>query len=154
MIFAILITAVIDISGVELLPLNEAVLLSNEVIIDEDIIALYEASELVFSVGSVTRKLSILGWASETYNLEVQDVFKGNLDLEMVSLFVSSHGLYSNQFSSLQEGQGLIVLASPDTTGTCRERFNTAQESWIAYLHIQSAPNSDWFQKYPISGAK
>jgi len=137
MIVLMLIAALAAVSEKDLLPLNETVLLNTEVVIGDDILNLYKASDLVFSVRSVTRQLSILGWASERYDLEVGDVFKGHLDPESVSLFTFPCGMYSSQLSSLQEGRGLIIFAVPDTANTSMEGFNTAEESWIANLCIQ-----------------
>ena len=137
MIVLMLIAALAAVSEKDLLPLNETVLLNTEVVIGDDILNLYKASDLVFSVRSVTRQLSILGWASERYDLEVGNVFKGHLDLESVSLFTFPCGMYSSQLSSLKEGQGLIVFAVPDTANTSMEGFNTAEESWIAHLCTQ-----------------
>ena len=97
----------------ELLPLNETVLLNSDTTIGEESVSLFEACELVFSVRSVTRQVSITGWASEMYCLEVDSVFKGDLDLETVSLITFPYGINSSQLSSLQAGQGIIIFASP-----------------------------------------
>jgi len=60
-IAAIVIAAFVTISGMDLLPLNCTVQLNTEAVILDEMLPMYEASELVFSVKSVTRQLSILG---------------------------------------------------------------------------------------------
>lgn len=137
MIPAVLTIALCLFSGEGLLPLNETVFLRSEVDMDEDVLSILESSELVFSVRSVTRNLSILGWSSEKYCLEVGKILKGDLELEIVSMFTFPRGMYSMQFSTLQEGDGMLVFAFPDSSNSSMEGFNTAEGSWIAYLHIQ-----------------
>lgn len=121
---------------VESLPLNKLISLSSETEIGEDFRCLYESSELVFSVRSVTRRVSILGWASERYDLEVDSVLKGDLEEETVSLFTFPGGLLTSRLSTLHEGCGLVVFAFPDSTDSYMEGFYAAEESWAVQLSI------------------
>jgi len=131
-----LVAALFAISDMDFLPLNEALLLNDEVPNLDDLYSSYEGCELVFSVRSVTRRVSILGWASERYDLEVGNVLMGNLDHGTVFLYTFPNGMLSGQITSIKEGQGLIVFAVPDSANDYMEGFNTAEGSWVTYLYI------------------
>lgn len=121
----------------DLLPLDETVELNPEVELCDETTGLFEVSELVFTLESVTRRTSILGWASERYDLEVGKVLKGDLEEEIVYLYVFPEGFYSMQFVPLTEGSSVTVFASMDSTHSSMEGFNTNEGKWSVYLHVQ-----------------
>ncbi len=120
------------------LPLDETVELNSEVELCDETAGLFEVSELVFTLESVTRRISILGWSSERYDLEIGTVLKGNLDEETVSLYVFPELVYSSQFASLTEGSGVTVFASLDSTQSFMEGFRTDEGDWAVQLYVQA----------------
>jgi len=123
-----------------LLPLDETVELDPELKLSDNTAGLFEVSELVFTLESVTRRISILGWASERYELGIGRVLKGTLDEETANMYVFPYGFYSTQFASLTDGCGAIVFASPDSTGRCMEGLRTYDGNFFVYLHIGICP--------------
>ncbi len=121
----------------ESLPLDVIFELNPEVELCDEIAGLFEVSELVFTLESVTRCISILGWSSERYDLEVGKVLKGYLEEEIVNLYVFPDGFYSMQFAPLTEGSGVTVFASLESTHRALEGFNTNEGKWGVILHIQ-----------------
>lgn len=115
----------------ELLPLNQVLEMNTAVEIDELIENMIDDYPLVFTVKSVTRKLSILGWASERYDLEVGEVLKGTLNMETVFVYVFPVGLHSGQLSAMSPGSGVVVCAFRDSDGTAMEGFNTMEDDWV-----------------------
>ncbi len=115
----------------ELLPLNKVLELNGTVQVDELIESMIEDYPLVFTVESVTRELSILGWASERYDIEVGEVLKGTLNMETVFVYVFPVGLHSRDFSALTPGSGVVVSAYRDSEGTAMEGFSTMEDDWV-----------------------
>lgn len=115
----------------ELPPLNKVIELNGTVQVDEFIENMVEDYPLVFTVESVTRKLSMLGWASERYDLEVGEVLKGTLNMETVFVYLFPVGLHSRDFSSLTPGSGVVVCAYRDSEGTVMEGFSTMEDDWV-----------------------
>ena len=116
------------------LPLEETVRLNPRVVLDDTTAILVGASDLAFTAKSVTRGLSILGWSSERYDIEVGEVLMGSIEDDMVSAYVFPQCLYSHQFSMLDEGSGLIVLAMADSTHEHMEGFRTSEGDWYMLL--------------------
>jgi len=62
--------------SLEPLPLDFTIEFNPEVEMNDSLEALLEESDLAFTLESVTRRISILGWASERYDLDVGEVLK------------------------------------------------------------------------------
>jgi len=112
------------------LPLDMTLELNPEVEMSDSLEMLLEASDLAFTLESVTRHVSILGWASERYDLEVGEVLKSDLLEETVNLYVYPEGLYSSQFTALIEGNGVVICAVADSTHERMEGFRTDDGDW------------------------
>jgi|GEM_PF-6090627 len=56
---------------------GETIELDPQITLNDSIAPLIAVSDLVFSVKSVTRRISILGWSSERYDLEIGEVLLG-----------------------------------------------------------------------------
>ena len=119
----------------DLLPLGETVELDPDIIPGDEVAELFEASELVFTVKSVTRQMSILGWASERYDIEIGSELKGNLPEETVFMYTFPCGLYSSQFSSLTEGDELIIYASIQSSPGTMEGLRSTLGTWSVYFY-------------------
>ncbi len=139
MITAALAISVIIFSEVfQPLPLDETVDLDPEVFLDDTVSVMIEVSDLAFTLESVTRRISILGWASERYDLEVGEVLRGDLQEDMVSFFVFPEGMHSLQFSLMTEGSGVVVFAFSDSTHSTMEGFHTAQgDRVVDHIYIR-----------------
>ncbi|MCD4706375.1 MAG: hypothetical protein K8S62_01400 [Candidatus Sabulitectum sp.] len=112
--------------------------LDPEVFLDDTISMMIEASDLAFTLESVTRCISILGWASERYDLEVGEVLKGDLQEDMVSFFVFPESMYSRQLSFMTEGSGVVVFAFADSTHSCMEGFSIAEgDRAVSQIYIR-----------------
>lgn len=121
------------------LPLDETIKLDPQPVLDDTTSMLVSMSDLAFTAESVTRRVSILGWASERYDIEVGEVLSGSMDMDMVSAYVYPEGLYSHQFAIIADGCGLLVLAMPDNAHDVMEGFSTSEGDWSMWL-IPVAP--------------
>ncbi len=132
----IALTILLAISEPELLPLNQTVQLNPDILLNDDVSDLLDASDLVFTVKSVTRGISILGWSSEKYELEIGQELKGDLPEETVAIYAFPCGMYSRQFSSLSEGgSGLIVFATRSDSSSSMEGLRSYKGHFSVYLH-------------------
>jgi hypothetical protein len=114
----------------DLLPLDETLELKPDVEMSDSLAVLLEGSDLAFTLESVTRRLSILGWASERYDLDVGEVLKGDIHEETVSFYVYPEGSYSFQFADLIEGMEVVIFASSDSSNDTMEGFRTVDGDW------------------------
>ncbi len=110
--FFLVLAVFLSVPETDLLPLDETVNLNPDIILGDEVAELFEVSEFVFTVRSVTRRLSMLGWISERYDIEIGHELKGDLPENTVFMYTFPCGMYSNQLSSLTEGEGLVVFAS------------------------------------------
>ncbi len=137
MFTSVMITSTLLLSQLfEPLPLEEILDLNPQVMIDETISEMVEASDLVFTLDSITRHISILGWASERYDLDVGEILKGDLEEEVVNLYVFPEALHSEHLSFLLEGSSVIIFAVSDSTHSHMEGFRTSEGDW-AVVQIQ-----------------
>jgi hypothetical protein len=111
MIYLVL-TVFLVVSEPDLLPLDETVTLDPDIILCDEAAEWFEMFDIVFTVKSVTRRVSMLGWISERYDIEIGHELKGDLPENTVFMYTFPCGMYSNQLSSLTEGEGLVVYAS------------------------------------------
>lgn len=136
MMLSIVFTILFAISEPELLPLNQTVLLNPDILLNDEVLDLFEASDLVFSVKSVTRRISILGWSSEKYDLEIGEELKGNLPEETAYMYTFPCGMYSRQFASLSEGGGsLVVFATRPDSSSSMEGLYSFKGTFSVYLY-------------------
>lgn len=125
----------LSIPNSDLLPLDETVTLNPEIMLGDEVAELFEVSEFVFTVRSVTRRVSMLGWISERYDIEIGHEFKGDLPEDTVFMYTFPCGMYSNEFSSLTDGDGLVVFASILSSPGIMEGIRSTEGSLSVYLH-------------------
>lgn len=133
--FLLALTAFLVVSQPDLLPLDQTVALDPNVVLGDEVAELFELSELVFTVTSVTRRLSMLGWISERYDIVIGHELKGDLPEDTVYMYTFPCGMYSNQLSSLNEGEGLVVYASMPSSPGGMEGLRSTLGTWMVCFH-------------------
>lgn len=108
------------------LPLNEPLSLYPRLAGVDSMIANLQSPELAFTVESVTRRISILGWASERYDLSVGQVLAGELEEDTLILYVYPDCILSSRIGSLSRKDCLIVVAEEDTAHEHTEGFRAS----------------------------
>ena len=108
------------------LPMDEPVCLYPRLAGSDSVLRQLESPELVFTVESITRRISILGWASERYDLVVGEILSGELEEDTLVLYVYPECLLSARLDSLEEGDCLVVLAEEDSTHRHSEGFRVS----------------------------
>lgn len=119
----------------DLLPLDEAITLDPDIVPGDEVAELFQVSEFVFTVSSVTRRVSRLGWISERYDIEIGNELKGDLPENTVFMYTFPCGMYSREFSSLSEGEGLIVFASIQSASGSMEGIRSSLGTLSVFLY-------------------